>query len=106
MLATPLANAVTCAIPVLPGVHTTGTVKESQIPAQALPFAATVTTLGLLEWNLYVSMRLVPTEFVADGVRPAVLPGSRLTLPGVRDTDAGTSLFVTCVVLLLLQEMR
>jgi hypothetical protein len=101
-----LANAVTCAIPVLPGVHTTGTVNESQVPAQTLPLAPTVITLGLLDWNVKVSVMLVPPEFVADGVSPAVLPGSRLRVPGLRDTDAGTSLLVTFVVLPLLQEMR
>jgi len=46
---TPFATAVTWAVPVLPGVQTTGVVKESQTPAQAMPLLATVTTLGLLD---------------------------------------------------------
>jgi len=54
---------VTCAIPVEPGVQTLGTVRESQVPAQARPLLDTVTIFGALDWNEKVSVIGLPAEF-------------------------------------------
>ncbi len=48
-LLTPCAMAVTCATPVGPGVQIAGAMSESQVPAQAAPLVATVSTAGLLD---------------------------------------------------------
>jgi hypothetical protein len=83
--------AVTCAVPVVPGVQIVGTVRESQVPAHALPFSATVTTAGLLDWNEKVSAIVVPALFLAVAARAWVFPNSKDTLgDGVREIEPGT----------------
>jgi len=103
-LLTPCATAVTCAVPVVPGVQTVGTVRESQVPAHAKPFSATVTTAGLLDWNEKVSASVVPALFLAVAVRDWVFPNSKDTFgDGARETDPGTWFGTMCVGLLLPQ---
>ena len=48
-LLTPIVVAVICAVPTGPGVHICGVAREFQVPAQALPLLAMVTTEGLLD---------------------------------------------------------
>lgn len=106
-LGTPLATAVTCAIPDGPGVQTLGAVRESQVPAQASPVLATVTMFGAVDWNEKVSMTGLPDPFSAVAKKLTVLPTSSDTLGlGVRVTIAGTTSLVTWVTLELLQDIR
>jgi hypothetical protein len=100
-----LATAVIWAVPVDPGVHTLGAVSESQVPAQATPPLETVTTSGALDWNEKLSVIVLPAEFWAEAAKARNLPISRETSDeGVRFTTAGTSLFVTWVLLPLLHD--
>jgi len=90
-LLTPWAIAVTCAVPVVPGVQIVGTVRESQVPAHALPFSATVTTAELLDWNEKVSVIVVPALFLAVALRGWVFPNSKDTFgDGLSEIEPGT----------------
>lgn len=104
-LGTPLAIAVTCAIPVAPGVQRVGVVKESQLPAQAKPVSATVTMFGAVDSKVNVSGTVVPKLFSATAVNVRVFPTSNDAFgAGVRVTIAGTTSGVTLVALLLLLQ--
>lgn len=82
-LVTPRVEAVTWATPGFPGVQTVGTVNEFQVPAQACPLSATVTTAVLLDWNVNLSATGV-------ALKAMPLPTSRETLgPGLMETPVG-----------------
>ncbi|HET8825839.1 MAG TPA: hypothetical protein VFM77_11965, partial [Terriglobales bacterium] len=67
----------------------------------------TVTTLGLLDWKVKVSVTLAPVESCAAAVSGTNLPTSRLTFgDGDSETDAGTGKVVTVVEVGLLHEKR
>jgi hypothetical protein len=72
-----LVVAVICAEPTGPGVHTCGTVNEFQLPAQATPLVAIVTTAGLLDW--YTTGSLIDVAVLVWGVavKVKVDPNSR-----------------------------
>jgi hypothetical protein len=79
-------------------VHTVGAVRESHVPAHAIPLLATVSTLGLLDWKLKVSVRGLPAALVAKACRVMVLPTSTLAMgPGANKTSAGMGLGTTRV---------
>jgi hypothetical protein len=111
-LVTPSAVAVICAVPTCPGVQTCGLVSESQVPAQAVPFPAMVTTAGLLDWNEKVSLRVeVAVAPLAIAVKINVWPTSNETFEETADdvvseTLVGTVFGTTLVDLLLLQEIQ
>jgi hypothetical protein len=97
-LVTPRLDAVTCAIPGFPGVQTVGTDKEFQVPAQAWPLVATVTTAVLLDWKVNLSA-------AGATLKATPLPTSRETLgPGLIETPVGGISGVKRVGLLLPHE--
>jgi hypothetical protein len=99
-LVTPRVDAVIWAVPGFPGVQTWGTVNEFQVPAQACPLSAIVTTAVLLDWNVNLS-----AAGVALKARP--LPTSREMLgPGVSETPVGGTSGEIFVGLLLPHEGR
>lgn len=95
-LLTPCATAVTCAMPVCPGVQICGLLNEFQVPAHARPLLATVTTALLLETNCTGVAIALPLAFSGVVVKIRVLPNSREVLRvGARVMMAGVGFATT-----------
>ena len=93
-------DAVTWATPGFPGVQTSGTLKEFQVPAQACPLSAMVTTFVSLDWKVNLSAAGVT-------LKATPLPTSRETLgPGLIETPVGVISGEIFVGLLLPHEGR
>jgi hypothetical protein len=104
--------AVNCAVPTVPGMQTWGLVRESHVPAQALPLLAIVTTVGLLDRKENVSLMTLFCAPRAVAVNDSVFPTSSDTFEPtaaelVNATLVGTALPPpTRVGLLLPQDAR
>src|SRR4051812_23508642 len=84
-------DAVICAVPVGPGVQTTGMVSESHVPAHARPLLAMVTTAVLLDLNVMVWLASVaPVPSCTAPLNPTVAPRFRDALVGETTTVVGT----------------
>lgn len=88
----PLEEAVILATPSEPGLHCTGVMVESQLPAQARPLLAMVRTVGLSDWYVTGAATAVPLPLVAVAVNCRVLPMSIDPLVGesrIEETRGG-----------------
>src|ERR1700676_372784 len=94
-------------MPTAPGVHICGLLKESQLPAHARPFAATVTAAVLLDWYVTGSVIVALAEFKTDAINAWFVPiSSDRFVAGLMVMLAGTGNVVVWMGLLLLQPAR
>jgi hypothetical protein len=100
-LLTPMVVAVICAVPTGPGVHIWGVASEFQVPAQALPLLAMVTTAGLLDTYETGSLMFLAVLVWGVPVKVVVEPISMDAISvGESSILAGTSNVVPLVGLL------
>src|SRR5580704_4238304 len=96
---TPRAEEKTCATPTLPGVQTCP--RASQVPAQATPLLATVTTEVFEDWYEGRTVMVCPVKFVAVVVNDCVPPrSSEIEVEGFIARWAGFSNVVPLTALL------